>query len=197
MALTRISRALLLSFFMVLAACASRPPEISIPVEPGAFYYDISGNSVQELRASLASERSKSVPGGRFDGYTRWRLRWRYRFDQSEEHCSLSEFSTELIVQLFLPRWSMPLEPDPDLVEKWGQYLIALTGHEGGHVEIAQEAEVAIQSAVWRTPSARSCSELREGIEITIREVIEAYNILSRAYDEASNHGAAQRAQFP
>ena len=193
------SRALLLFVSALLAACVSRSPDpdLGIPVEPGAFFYDVTGNSEEELRASLTQERAIAVPSGSFDGYSRWRLRWRWRFDDTQDNCSLSEFSTTLIVQIFLPRWSIPENADADLVAKWSKYFLALVGHEGGHVEIAQEAELAVQRAVQRIPSARTCSELEGGINIAIQEAIEAFNHLSRAYDAASKHGAAQGARFP
>lgn len=185
---------------VLLAACASAPTgprDYGIPVEPGAFYYDVTGNSEFTLKESLSREKAIYVPTGRFEGYTRWRLRWRYKFDESPGKCSLTEFTTELIIQLFLPHWLKPADPDPDLEAKWSKYLLALTEHEAGHVTIAQEAEAAVNSAAWRVYTARNCDELDRGLRISINQVIQAYVASSQTYDVASQHGATQGVKFP
>ncbi len=159
-------------------------------------YYDVFGSSAPELRVSLNRQRSRVVPG-EHDGHTRWQVRWRYSFAGSGFNCRLSDYTTNLSTEIFLPRWVKPSDPPANLAGQWSVYLEALRAHEDGHVEIARDAEAAVRASFSNVRPQTSCSELQRQLESRALQVIEEFRAREREYDQLTGHGATQGARFP
>jgi len=178
----------------VLPGCTSMSPIRSPSVD--IVHYEVFGETAAALSTSLERERSHAVPGGEHDGYTRWRMTWQFFLDSLDGECSLTGTWTRLSTQVYLPRWSVPSDPAPGLVDKWSRYIGALAAHEEGHIQIARDAEAAVRLAASEVPPARSCSTLRKQLESTARQTIEEFKEREREYDRATNHGSTRGARF-
>lgn len=69
-------------------------------------YYEITGSTAQELRRAMDRLRPTDAKGRRFDGHTRWDVRWRYQLTSGERSCALKEFGTSVQIVVTLPNWS-------------------------------------------------------------------------------------------
>ena len=96
-------------------------------------YYDVSGRTPQEIRASINANRPRnSNDGERVDGLARWRLRWNWR--RNESTCDLSQPRIEFSATILMPRLVNQEAVSARVLARWHAYIAALERHEAGHV---------------------------------------------------------------
>jgi predicted secreted Zn-dependent protease len=100
-------------------------------------------------------------------------------------------------MEVILPRWIIPPDPAPALLDKWSRYMSSLTTHEDGHVELARNHEAAVDRAILEVPGARDCAELQEKVNSAIVRTHEEFAERHREYDRITDHGVTQGAEFP
>ena len=155
-------------------------------------YYDVSGGTAAELRAQMSAKGPDH-----YDAYTRWYVRWRYKYRQQGGLCALSEISVDLEITTTLPRWRNQRAASPALREQWQRYLTALTTHELGHARNGADAAQAVDAALTRLPPAASCERLAAGANATGQGVLLQHNRFDADYDQTTKHGRTQGAVFP
>lgn len=160
-------------------------------------YYNVSGNSAAELRASLNSNRPATSDGVRHDGVTTWKIQWRFRTTSARDRCDLTSFSaTEEIVET-IPKWVNESGASPALVDQWHAFLTALVAHESGHVAIATEALDAIRNAGRGFRSQSTCADLTRLVNDAGNSLLAQYKEKDRKYDADTQHGRTQGVRFP
>jgi predicted secreted Zn-dependent protease len=85
-----------------------------VPAEPATVsetfeYYEVTGSTVAELRASLDGNGPRKSRSGRPSaGFTQWNVEWSYLWTTTSDECRLTRVSTTLTVATTLPRWARP-----------------------------------------------------------------------------------------
>lgn len=186
---------------IIAAACATvhRNPALDkfpagVSGHTSVVYYDVTGNTVEEIRADMRRLGPK-VQGGTYFAEARSPMRWNWRLDRTgSSYCSISEVTVSLSSEITLPRWTPPENADPDLVDEWNRFLAALETHEAGHKDISAKA--------GRTISARLrgfsdlCSNINTRANELARSIVDRAVVEQREYDLATRHGLTQGASF-
>lgn len=168
------------------------PPDVQERVK----YYQVTGSSALDLRESINRLRPKDDNGEGFDGFTRWKVRWRYRYELGDDGCAASAVATFVDIETTLPKWSSRTA-GAALAKQWNDYAQALRDHERGHADIAVRAAEAIQQQVSALPPTSTCLALEESIERRAAQLLERYRDEEAGYDTRTRHGATQGALFP
>lgn len=159
-------------------------------------YRDISGRTRAALIASL-DRGAVGEPGDeRYYANTHWELRWSFRIASTGGDCHVTSASTDLTVNMSLPRWNPPANAARDLVERWNRFSTALRKHEDGHRDIAIDAAHELASRVTNTPPASDCRKLKQSVSRRAKSVLDEYRGKERRYDDATDHGRTQGAIF-
>ncbi len=151
-------------------------------------YYDISGSTETELRESLDALAPVGPDNYRGDALTTWYIRWTWD-GYGTEDCDLRSATSTCDIKVTLPRWNPPQDASPALIEKWNRYILALAGHEKGHVDnvIANLPNVidAIHRATCPTAEDRA------------QDILSGIRQNDIGLDATTNHGETQGAKFP
>ena len=200
-------RLLVLLLLLPATACVSVPKpreRVAVLLPPAVWpsgtmihWYDIEGDTEAELRAQMDARGPEDTSGQRHDAYTAWHVTWRFPFSRTDEGCSTGPVSTDVHINVTLPRWKGPADESDLLVRRWRRYLDALKVHESGHRETGFRAATDITETLPALPPKPSCEEAEEAANTKAREVLERYRTLDTDYDSETRHGATQGAVFP
>lgn len=161
--------------------------EVSIP-NAEVIYYDISGSTESELRAQLDALSPVGYDNYKGDATTNWYIGWNWP-GYGTSDCDLTQTEVTYSVKVTMPRWKSPADADPQLVNKWNNYVQALALHETGHVNFVvqnyQSVKTAIQNATCDTAEAAA------------QAALEPIRQMDIDYDAETGHGATQGARFP
>lgn len=139
-------------------------------------------------RATPISER-----GRKFHGYTKWNLRWNYRYKtNSQGLCQIASATVTHSVVITLP----VLEAGSRYAERFSRYIDALQVHEIGHMTISQEAGHKLERALLNLPAMAGCAQLEQRANQTGYDYVELARQQGRDYDERTRHGATQGASL-
>jgi len=152
-------------------------------------YYDISGRTVAQIRASARRVAPiDPLSGLRAGGYTRWHLDWDAP-GGPDGRCRLDQAEVTLDVAITLPRLTKTHEVPPALLQRWQRYIRALKAHEATHARIAHEGREAMLRAIQRADCASAPEAAREAAAELER--------WSQDYDRATRHGVTEGVHFP
>lgn len=172
-------------------------PDLELRVHRSQEDYRVRGNSLEELRTSMAPNRFRDSAGMAWDAFTWWQVQWSYPFIERIGSCALGREHVSVEIRIHLPRWDPPPDADPQLVTSWNKYLAALEAHEEGHVQIALAAACEIRD-VLRTLEAQSdCDRMEREADRATQAVIDRYHELEERFDIETNHGASDGAVLP
>jgi len=175
-------------------AIEAEAPSIHDTVE----YHDITGSTEADLGAALKRLPYAESPDDRsFAANTRWRLRWKFSVEPTGGGCRLVSATTDLDVQMNLPRWKAPSFARPELVKRWDAFAAALRKHEDGHRDIAIAAAYEIVERAQKTQSALDCETFKRRLSRIADATVREYRDKESSYDTTTLHGRAQGASFP
>jgi predicted secreted Zn-dependent protease len=170
------------------AAPAAGDPFVGMP-ELEMEYYDVSGRTVAEIRASLNALRpTDPVRGIRVDGYTRWHLSW-WIPRRPDGECRLDQAGITFRVAVGLPRLVDTDRIPPAVLQQWQGYIAALKAHEAIHARYAYEG----RKAVLRAFQGSDCAAAFEAAG-DARDALESRN---DEYDRLTQHGLTEGVRFP
>lgn len=197
-------RLLLCVSALLLSACATQAQEqetgigpipVGMSVHPVDEYYLVFGSTAAELRQSM--RQSGPASGGRrWDGYTRWNVRWSFRYAPEAGACRISEVRVEYSSTIIMPRWRPPPNASAMLRRDWDAYIRALRSHEEGHRNIGADAARQIVQRI-RSVTAPTCALIAERANGVGRQTLDEYRVVQRQYDEETGHGRTQGATWP
>ncbi len=151
-------------------------------------YYDVTGTSAAEIRASMDALGPLDGSGARNDAFTTWNIDWTWPLNP-DSSCILSSATISTTIAVTFPRWLPPTGASPPLIERWNTYQGALVTHESGHVSFvvttAADVLAAIKGATCDTAEAAA-----QAVVLRIRQH-------DADYDAETNHGTTQGAHFP
>ena len=168
-----------------------------VPAEPATVsetfeYYEVTGSTVAELRASLDRNGPRKSPSGRSSaGFTQWNVEWSYLWTTTSDECRLTRVSTTLTVATTLPRWS-PADPPVELSARWSRFLEALRAHEDGHAQNGRDATRVIGERLRALPPEPDCPALAAAVQKAAEAVLAEYTARDVSYDVRTAHGLTQ-----
>lgn len=159
-------------------------------------YYQVAGRTAADVRAAMNRVRPTGAGGGRFDAWTTWDIKWRYRYNPAPAGCAVTSFDATLTTAMTLPKWTDYAAAPAALQRQWSASYAALLVHERGHIRIGELAVGAIRAAGPRI-TASKCSEIGALIDKKGNELLAEYKRKEVQYDVETNHGVKQGAKFP
>lgn len=154
-------------------------------------YYTVTGETLPEIRRSLARARSWMGSSER-EGRTDWRIRHKFSVSSSGGVCRCRSFSTHTSITLTLPRWTPSATTAQPVIEEWERYLAALTAHEMGHAQFALATTRELHQRIKTIGEDSSCANLRARINALINSTTEEYKAKEKDFDRRTNHGIEQ-----
>lgn len=160
-------------------------------------YYEIKGNSEDQLRSEMCRNGCKWKDGKTYDSVTSWHVKWDYDYNRTPETCSAESFKVFVDITFRYPKWVQPGDVLGALAAKWGSYMKSLVEHESGHRDMAVTAAADLSRTVSAMPPAPTCGELDRRVRVLCHERMKRLNDDANAYDDNTHHGYAQGAVFP
>lgn len=152
-------------------------------------YYDVSGRTAADIRASLNRNNSTDpITGAHFDAYTEWQIDWSIPGDPRGP-CRLDQAKVSLELTVALPRLVDTGNVPPDLLLRWKRYRAALEAHEATHARNAVEGRRAVLEAI----RAAQCHTADWAAEDVLLEL----DYRDENYDRRTEHGWIEGAHFP
>jgi predicted secreted Zn-dependent protease len=153
-------------------------------------YYDVSGNSLFEIRRALNRVRPRDPNDGlSVDALSHWYISWRWPDGPNGSGCDLGRAELRFTGAVRMPRLvETPATPEAVRI-RWRRYAEALARHEAGHIRHAYDNQARILAAI----RASTCANAGDA-------ALEATRALARwdlQYDRLTAHGASQGARFP
>ena len=160
-------------------------------------YYDITGHSADALRRAMNTKGPLDVSGKRFDAYTRWYVRWRYRYRSTASGCEFAKVTVSVEGTITLPRWTDESDAPQTLEQHWNRYVAALRRHEQGHYVHGLDAAREIEALGRSFHAAGDCSTFLADFDRQARAITRRYAAMDETYDRDTDHGKTQGAVFP
>lgn len=156
--------------------------------------YSVRAHPDESLRQAINAATPIAVDGRRFHGYTRWNVRWTFRWwREASGRCTITEVSTRLRVELQLPDLQ---RATPRQQAEFDRYLPALSEHEQGHVQFGRDAARAVDQGIAQLPAEAECSTLERRANALGHSVLRDYVEREKLYDQNTGHCATQGAKL-
>ena len=156
--------------------------------------YPVRAQPGETLRKALNAATPITVDGQRFHGYTRWNVRWTFRWwREASGRCTITEVTTRLRTQVQLPELH---SATPVQLAVFDRYLSALSHHEQGHVQFGRDAAQAIDEGIAALPAAPDCAALERRANTLGHRLLREHAEREKQYDRDTRHGASQGARL-
>lgn len=183
---------------ILIVAWATIPATFAaVDVTDSVERYTINGSTPLELRQEMNNKGPRGNDGRRFDGFTRWFVSWRFRYNNAPGGCTIASVTTSVKVTITLPEWRNESGGDSASHEQWSRYLAALERHEQGHRRHGIAAGHEVDQAIASLPPASTCDALGANANALGASILRKYNQLDLDYDRDTRHGATQGVRFP
>ncbi len=160
------------------------------PIRPTITWYDVSGDSPEEIRTSLTEEGPKDEAGKRRFAYAEWSIHWNWKVDASK-NIDLSTVTIACSGSLTLPRYQPGPVASPELRAEWERYFERLMQHEEQHLSHPEENAFLILKKLKAAKAQDGELSLRRAQKI-VQGVIYQIREMDRAYDRETNHGKSE-----
>ena len=189
---TRVKRTALLLALWTGAHCMHG--QAAVAEEHAERPYPVSAQPGDTLRQALNAATPISVEGKRFHGYTRWNVRWTFRWQSDASgRCRITEVSTRPRTEVQLPELR---RATPEQRALFDRYLPALSRHEQGHVQFGRDAARAIDQGIAQLPAERDCATLERQANALGHRLLREHAEREKQYDRDTRHGASQGARL-
>lgn len=156
--------------------------------------YAVHARPDEPLRQAINAATPITVNGQRFHGYTRWNVRWTFRWwREASGRCTITEVTTRLHVELQLPELQ---RATPSQQAEFDRYLPALKQHEQGHVQFGRDAARAVDEGIAQLPAEAECATLERRANALGQRIVQDHVEREKRYDLDTGHGATQGAKL-
>lgn len=159
-------------------------------------YYSVTGATLGEIRQSIRQSRPWKDRLA-VDGFTDWRVNWRFSVMPIAGGCRCSSFSTQTTIVTTLPLWTPPTNALDSVIRTWTNYIVALGRHEAGHAQMALAAGAELHRRARELGAGTDCDSLKATLTGLGEKVVAEYRQQDKEYDERTRHGATQGATLP
>lgn len=172
----------------------AKTPDIEL--DQKVIEYAVDGDSARAIRESINAKREEALGDGmHFDGYTKWRVDWNFRYRQRGRLCVTEAVKVPVHVIIQVP--SLTAKPRSDALNaKWQRYREALMQHEQKHADIAVAAGTAVLAAL-SDPAPEPCDSIYKSRSEAAQKIVADAAIAEREMDVATSHGVKDGARFP
>lgn len=160
-------------------------------------YYQISGSTAEQLRASLNQLRPVNLFGQRSDSSTIWGVSWKYRYSKSSNSCQLNAIRVRAFIITSLPKWNPPPNTSLQLITRWNQYINAMLIYENSQKKYAVDASNEILATLKKLPTYPNCHQMGATADAIGKRIFHKYEQLDMNYDQSTRHGATLGVVFP
>jgi predicted secreted Zn-dependent protease len=154
--------------------------------------FTIRGATARELRDELNRLGPVGETGIRGDGYTEYRIAWKFSMRLKDGVCRADNVAVDLDVTMRLPRWDPPPGVAPELIATWDRFSEVLREHEDGHHRLAIAAAREVRRKLRARTSASSCEELKVKLNDRASQALREYRERQQEYDLETDYGRAQ-----
>ena len=192
-----------LSMIMAVTACGAETGQAtagtpdSVIVGQKYEYYDVYGNTADQIRNQMNANGTRWDDGQTYDSVTSWNLKWTYDYSCSNHSCRAGSFKTMVDITFRFPKWIQSSDTSPDLAQQWNTYMKNLVVHENGHRDMAVEAAHQLSRDALNLPPAASPEDLDREIQQMTATEMAKLNADEKEYDVTTVHGTTQGAVFP
>lgn len=152
-------------------------------------YYDVSGNSLFEIRRALNRVRPRDPNDGLgVDALSSWYIAWRWP-GNPDGGCDLSRAEIRFSASIRMPRLVETAATPAAVRTRWRAYAASLARHEANHVRHAWENRSRVLAAIRASTCADADRAARAAIAALARHDLD--------YDRRTRHGATEGAHFP
>lgn len=156
--------------------------------------YPVRAQPGETPRKALNAATPITVDGQRFHGYTRWNVRWTFRWwREASGRCAITEVTTRLRTEVQLPELR---SGTPAQQAVFDRYLRALSHHEEGHAQFGCDAAQAIDQGIAALPAAPDCATLERQANALGHRLLPEHAEREKQYDRDTRHGASQGARL-
>ncbi len=162
--------------------------EVSLGDDPNIriSYYEIEGNTIEELRQALLTRGPIDEKGVRRFAYTRWFISWRW--PHLDGAAVLSRATAAYKIDIFVPQWNEPRGASTEVRMRWSSFIAALLAHEKNHVEFARHNFAHIAELIQQAATSNPKLSEDQAEQIAQRE-LSRIRMLDWSYDTDTNHG--------
>lgn len=155
-------------------------------------YYRADADPSHSLLHILNSSSPIQKDGNIFHGYTRWDVKWDFRWiEKPDGSCSILSVSTKLKGNIQLPKL---YSATSDQKQLFNNYISALRIHELGHYKLGQQAAKTIDRKILSLAEMSSCKDLGSAGNDIGYKTIQKFQDKRKKYDEVTGHGRLQGA---
>jgi predicted secreted Zn-dependent protease len=155
-------------------------------------YYDVHIAANQSLVSALNQASPIQYKGKVYHGYTKWNVRWKFRWSSDDNGmCRIISSTTTIQGTILLPRLASATQAQKS---QFDAYVTSLLEHELGHYQIGKEAAQAIDKQILSYPTASECRALEKAVNSGAHQTLEEYQETERQYDIVTMHGKTQGA---
>ena len=152
-------------------------------------YYEVSGNSLFEIRRALNRVRPRDPNDGLgVDALSSWYIEWRWPAG-ADGACDLSRADLRFSARIRMPRLVESAATPAAVRLRWQRYVAALERHEAAHIRHAWENRHLVLDAIRRSSCANADRDARAAIAVLGRHDLD--------YDRRTRHGLTEGAHFP
>lgn len=152
-------------------------------------YYPIYPRRPQDLAQELDARSPIIFQGKKYRGYTQWRVRWQFYWQEAPQSCRITRVNTYLEVIYTLPQIPPRHQTTPETRQKFNRYLQALFQHEENHKNSGLDSAGEIERTLLTLAPVKTCSQLETLANQTAQAIIEKYRRRDREYDQRTDHG--------
>ena len=127
----------------ISAGCHAEPIE-----DVTVVYYDIDPANEKDIYAALMRNSTIRYQGKTYFGYTKWDIKWRYRWQESSDSCRIVHTRVYLTVVHTMPRLPDKGNFDAHTTSRFKGFYDALVAHEKGHYRLGSEAARKIDKQI-------------------------------------------------
>jgi len=159
-------------------------------IHPKYLFYDVEGDTAEEVRASMVERGPKDAGGKARFAYTDWHISWRWGRTETG-HVNTSAITLECAAEVLLPRLRSKASTSVSFIRAWHEYVERMREHELKHVEHVSARAPDIVSKL------RKASKDRGGLSPShantiVNQVVNRIKALDRTYDRDTNHGQSE-----
>jgi len=176
---------------------ASPPPQPALAAETSlegvtnldVQYYEVSGNSLFEIRRALNRVRPRDPNDGLgVDALSSWYIAWRWP-GNADGGCDLARAEIRFSARIRMPRLVETAATPAAVRQRWRAYAAALQRHEAKHIRHAWDNRNLVLTAIRASSCANASRDAQAAIATLARHDID--------YDRQTRHGATEGAHFP
>lgn len=171
-------------------------PGTGVILSQDTTHYQVTGTSVRELRASIATRAPLAKDRRRYGGFTTWNVRYTYASSgTAPDGCSPNGVTVYLDLSVRYPVWRDSAAARGSVRKEWNRYVTALNAHEAQHAAIAIRGANRLASEL-RDLVSPFCSTLQADAQGLATEAAKSIRSDNDHYDERTRHGVTEGASL-